>query len=169
MPKIFGTPLTGGLDHVGPSPLTLMRDNTDLVIADTTDETALFTYTIPGLTLNGDRGYRVTVNAEKSNFSGGDVTPTIRVKLGATTMITIVGAQSDGYATDIEFRLELLAKNSDAAQEAFLVPSGLVNTVHYGSAAEDATEALDLQITVEMDVADPDASWTHRRSMVESL
>lgn len=154
---------------MGPSPLTLLRDNTDVTVADTTSETALFTYTIPAYTLDGDRGLRVKINAHRENNSGGDVGYNLLVTLGSTVLWELApgGFSTMVNASENEFVIEfdLVAKNSDSLQELFLTFIASV----YSTASEDGTTDLDLTVTVEMDTADPAAVFTHRRSIVELL
>lgn len=167
VPKVFGTPTIGGLDPMGPSPLTLLRDNTDVVIVNTTTETALFTYPIAAYTLDGDRGLRVRVDVSELNDTASTQYRRWRLYLGTTMMYDSGGFPAGGHANSATPRertwtFEVMAKNSDAIQEVF----GLGV---YASATEDGTTDLDLVLTVEMDAADPDFTTTHRRSIVELL
>ncbi len=161
--KDEGVPVVNVFPQVG------QLNNDDLLIDNTTAETTLFSYAIPPGHLDGNHGIRVVVNAEKANSSGSDVTPTVRVKLGATTMASVVGAQSAGYANEVELRFELMAKNAPNSQELFLTPNGLISLGYYGTAAEDSTTALIVQVTVQMSGAHSGAAWLHRRSIVELL
>ena len=173
--------------YVGPSPVTSVRDNTDVVISNTTSETALFTYTIPAGTLDGDHGVRVTIRGERVNVSGGTVIYTIRIKLGSTT----IWEDSEGFINSsaqapLLIEIELYAKNSDAIQEmdgrvsisqsvspstglGGITSGGAVDAIIHGESTEDGTTDLDLVVTVEMDTADPAAIVTHRKSLVELL
>lgn len=165
----------------------LRRDNTDLLIANTTAETALFTFPVPAYMLDGDRGLRVTIKGARKNTTGGAVDTIFRIKYGATTLWQHNQSVGDDAATcPFLLEFEICAKNSDAIQEMdgrlsiFNVNSptigegsaitGLaVDCVLHGESAEDATTALDLVFSVEMDVANANAWWLHRKSLVELL
>lgn len=174
---------------MGPSPLTLLRDNTDVTIANTVTETALFTYPIPAFTLDGDRGLRMTIRGRIKNHTGGTEGCKWRVKLGATTLWGININNLGTTASESEpwqLRLEVVAKNSDAEQELYgefgfsadlgagklLNGEGGVTTVSaalFGESTEDGTTDLDLVVTCELSVADADLSVMHRMSIVELL
>lgn len=171
---------------MGPSPLTLLRDNTDVTVADTTSETALFTYTIPAYTLDGDRGLRVTLDAAKRNYSGSTVAWTLRFYLGTTVVWQDgdTGESSADTVKPLKFIFDVMAKNSDSAQEVFgtvwvghgslpdVGEGGIAGGAHfnfYGESAEDGTTDLDFKVTIEMTVADAETWWMHRRSIVELL
>lgn len=175
---------------MGPSPLTLLRDNTDVLIDNTIVETALFTYPVAAYTLDGDRGLRVSIDGAQKNDSASDVTVIYRWKLGATTLWQHTQISTSFVAgpdiAPFQITAEILAKNSDAVQELFgritlgqiaspttgegsLTAAVAADAVIYGTATEDGTTDLDLAFTVEMDVADADAWFLHRRSIVELL
>lgn len=182
-----GTCKRGKNEMPFPSPQTALLNNDDLLIANTTTETALFSYTIPAGHLDGTHGVRVRIDGALKNDSGGDVYYILRLKLGATTMYQYRMGMGDAGASASPFVLsfEVMAKNSDAIQEAFLELKGAgfaapttgegqltttaINGAGYGEATEDGTPDLDLVFSVEMDTAHADAWMLHRRSIVELL
>lgn len=177
----------GSLEAVPDVVDVIRRDNTDVTIASTTAETALFTFPVPAYMLDGDRGLRAVIRGERVNVSGGSVTYTFRIKLGATTLWEHSEAfVSSSAQCPLCIDIELFAKNSDAIQEMCgrftisqasspavglggISAGGSVDAVIWGESAEDATTALDLTITVEMSVAHAAAIVAHRKSTVEHL
>jgi len=188
MPKVYGTPIIGGLDPMGPSPLTLLRDNTDVTVVNTVTKTALFTYPVPAYTLDGDRGLRVSADVGLLNTSAVSAPDAIfTLSLGTTDMIEW---EFPGISIGVPFvgRLvfEVMAKNSDAIQEVFataLIGQDVAGTTageggsvasngsgaFYGEATEDGTTDLDLKLAVTLSDADPDLAVTLRRVLVELL
>lgn len=181
-------PLPGGLDHLGPSPATLVRENTDLLVENTTVETDLLAYTIPANMLEGDRGIRVTMWGALLQNSGANVNFRFRVKLGATTMWSYLLSYVDPGAAvpaPCKFEIELYAKDSNAAQEfdgvnhvASLTPAPTTGEGHFtngatgvmhGESAEDGTIALVFAITLEMGTAHVDAQFERRKYLIELI
>ena len=159
-------PIRGGVNYLGPSPVTLVRENTDLEIANTTTETAVLEYTIPANTLTGDRGLRVTMSSLKTNTSGSDANFTKRVKLGATTLYTTGAVLLEtGNTEERRTLFDLCAKDSDAEQELFYFETAAI----YGSATEDATTELVLQVTVQMSAAHANLKFLCLRYLIEYI
>jgi hypothetical protein len=149
----------------------LLRDNTDLLVDNTTVETALFTFPVPAYTLDGDRGLRIKVNFAVLNNTGVARIFTYKVYYGTTVLYT--GTQSHPTNASEYVRsweVDFLAKNSDAEQEIF-GGANLNGTFQelYGTSTEDATTDLDFVITVTMPTADANEWFMHRRSIVELL
>lgn len=159
-------PVRGNKDEPVPQPVEVYkRNNDDLLIANTTVESALFSYAVPASWLIGDHGVRATINITYKNQSGSStVNYTFRIKYGATTLLTVV-LQPSSSATEWHAAVsaELMANNSDAAQELFVDLFGR----KYGTSAEDATTELDLVFTIEMASAHANSWVLHRRSIVE--
>lgn len=164
----------GMVDPMGPSPIMLVRENSDLQVVDTTTETAILEYTVPAYTLDGDRGLRVTLDGFRINDSGSNANTVVRIKLGGTTLwdsgnLLILDL---GAATELPFKLQfdLMAKNADDAQEIFIGPLNLFSgAVFYGESTEDATGDLVLQVTVQWDTAHANLDCTRRRYLIEYL
>ncbi len=171
--------------RVGPSPNTVYRSSSDAIVVDTTAETDIFIYTVPAFTLDGDHGIRVTLDGVIQNASGGSVQYVFRVYLGATVLWSDAASFGTGTVAPANLSLAVHAKDSDAIQELFgtialagtgtpAAGEGDFNTLGfsapiYGDATEDATGPLDFRVTVDMDTADPDASFTLRRALVEEI
>lgn len=159
--------------YVGPSPVTLERSSTDVVVANTVTETDLVSYTPDIGAFSGDHGLRVTLDGHGLNDSTGfEGFFTLRVKLGATAMWESV-SQSVGDGTGLDeftwrLQFEMVAKDDDALQELFGTFS-TSSSPFYGTATEDATTSLDVTVTVELDFADPDFTFTLRRFLIEQL
>lgn len=171
-----------------PSPQTAILFNDDVVVANTTSKSSLFSYTLPTMHLDGNHGVRVSVDLGMLNNSAiASPNAVFTLSLGATDMIEW---EFPGIGIGVPFNgrlvFEVMAKNSDAIQEAFMtalfgqdVAGTTVGTggsiasngsgAFYGEAAEDGTTALDLVLSVTLTHADPALSVTHRRSIVELL
>lgn len=174
-------------EEVGPSPVTVVRENTDLEVSNTTTETEILNYTIPANYMAGDRGLRVTMYGRVTNNSGATRTLSIRTKLGATEMWE---SEAMTLSTDADHRpfmwsFEVSAKDSDAAQELYgfwamsaqVAPptgEGAVNAFGvaspvYGSSTEDATTDLALVVTAQFDGAHADCKLLRRKYLIELI
>lgn len=167
----------GKEEPVGPETVSvLVRDNEDLLIENTTAETAIFSVTIPANHLDGNHGVRVTINAARisSHPTAPDRSATFRIKLGGTTMATMTDTLGFSVsALENKFEFDVFAKGSANAQECFGFAGGFAVApsarYSYGSAAEDGTTDLLLQLTVQLGYAGADLGMLHRRSIVELL
>lgn len=181
------TPLADKKVFMGPSPVVVYRSATDIVVANSAAEADAFRYTVPGGVVTGNAGVRVTLWGDRFNNSGGDVNTIVRFYIGATEVWQHNQTHGTG-ATHAPWwcQFEIYAKDSDAVQEMLgrlsvhnvgapttgqgSMQTGLsADAVIYGSAAEDMTVDQDVAVTVDMDTASANATWTTRRITVENI
>lgn len=93
------------------------RDVTELIINDDSDETAIFSYTIPANNLGADGMFRFTVMAEYRNNSSVNRTLTVRVKFGGTEIMDNGLAAIATDAANRAFRLDGLIANRAAGNQ----------------------------------------------------
>lgn len=168
--------------YVGPSPVTIYRSSTDVVVENTTDEEDLFVHTAESGAIAGDHGIRLYLDL-KAHVEQAGADPELdvlletafRVYLGESLLwespATLsfgddtIAAGGDSYFT---FYPEVAGKDSDGAQELFGT-FGNPSIALQGESAEDATGPLDIRITVQMNYAHAGNAITLRRVRVEQL
>jgi hypothetical protein len=147
---------------------TLYNSNAQTGPLNTTTETAIFSYALPTDLAAGDTLVLSLAGVYK-NGSGVSETPTIRVKLGATTMLSgspaAIATNNTERVGGFELRLFVEATN---AQRCFVVGTGVQQPIGtmaatnnatmyavngHGTAAEDLTSAKTLQITCQFTAA----------------
>jgi hypothetical protein len=147
---------------------TLYNSNAQTGPVNTTTETAIFSYALPTDLAAGDTLVLSLAGVYK-NGSGVSETPTIRVKLGATTMLSgspaAIATNNTERVGGFELRLFVEATN---AQRCFVVGTGVQQPIGtmaatnnatmyavngHGTAAEDLTSAKTLQITCQFTAA----------------
>jgi len=122
----------------------------DVVVAGTTTETSIFSFTIPANLLGTQNRLKLVIQGRTSGSTG---ILTVRLKYGATTLATLANLQPASVATEaLAIRTYVSGNNSATAQVAELI--GLMKNftkseVERGSAVEDSTTALLLEITVQ--------------------
>lgn len=160
-----GTPVVL-LDRVG---------QTDIV--NTTTETTLYSFSVPGGTLGTTRSLRLVIDGDQLNNSGSSDTVTLRVKYGSTTLYQDDGVYASN-ATRISWRFDFTfgnttATNAQYVSAIFLTSTrggattgngdwngdGLQNMVLSGTSAEDSTTTLTFSITIQHTVANASTSW----------
>lgn len=133
-------------------------------VANTTTETSILSaYTVPGGTLGTGGVYLDGVIWGRiENSTGSDRTITLKLKYGTTTIATI-GPTSVSTGKDLPVKLEfmLMGDGSASAQVGQLIRvteplDGLGTSVKAatGTAAEDSTGDLDLDLTATFNLAD---------------
>jgi hypothetical protein len=147
---------------------TLYNSNAQTGPLNTTTETAIFSYALPTNLAAGDTLVLSLAGVYK-NGSGAPETPTIRVKLGATTMLSgspaAIATNNTERIGGFELRLFVEATN---AQRCFVVGTGVQQPIGtmaatnaatpfavngHGTATEDLTSAKTLQITCQFTAA----------------
>jgi hypothetical protein len=160
----WAAPAGGG----GGDVTTLYNSNAQTGPVNTTTETAIFSYALPTDLAAGDTLVLSLAGVYK-NGSGVSETPTIRVKLGATTMLSgspaAIATNNTERVGGFELRLFVEATN---AQRCFVVGTGVQQPIGtmaatnnatmyavngHGTAAEDLTSAKTLQITCQFTAA----------------
>lgn len=183
----LGTLFAGGIDPNAPSPQTVARSSTQILVSNTTDETEIFGVTVNGNVLTTDRSIEVKLWGVRVNSSGGTVAYRFRVRYGATVMWE---HQASFFTTSaecpVQMVFELRADNADDSQKMdgrISIHSGGtpdvgrgsialgmdVDSIIQGDAAEDATTDLDFSVTVEMDTADVAALLAIHRAVVKII
>lgn len=135
----------GGLDD-------LYTRGTNISVSNTTTETDIFSYTVPGGTLGSDKWLELRIPVRVvGDGSGG---PSIKVKYGATTILTTTAFTINGTTMYGEIVVWIRGDGATNAQLAkldllTLIHGGAVVNVHTnkGTAAEDSTTNLDLKVT----------------------
>jgi len=122
----------------------------DVTVAGTTAETSVFSFTIPANLLGIQNRLKLVIQGRTSGSTG---ILTVRLKYGATTLATLSNLQPASVATEaLAIKLFVSANNSATAQVAELV--GLMKNftkseVERGTAVEDSTTALLIEVTVQ--------------------
>ena len=111
------------------------------------------------------------------NTGGSPETLTVRFKYGATTLATrtiesVTGITDQGYP----FTFMLMGDGATGAQEAMMKlqrdiasASTVPTNIARGTAAEDSTGALTLDVTVQWGLADATLSYTMEYAVLEIL
>lgn len=103
------------------TPISLDRDVSQADVTNTAAETTVYTYTVPGGTLSTNKMLRITLIGDSLNNTGGGVNLTVKLKYGATTILS-TGATSIGADASrrmVVFTAVLGAQNSASAQTAW--------------------------------------------------
>lgn len=156
---------------------SLNRDVTAATVANTTTETTVFTYTLPGGTLSTNRSIRLSATG---SYFNQDTTRslTFKVKLGSTTVFShaaAVGVSNNGSGWTLETEISGLnatnaqvsktycfVSQSDALDGTGAPLSALTTSaigVHTGI-AEDSTTDKDLVVTLQWSAASAALSAT---------
>lgn len=144
------------------------RDVTAQTVTNTTTETAVYSYSVPGNTLGSTKRLRLHANMHIAS-AGGQVT--IRVKWGSASL-TAVNAGFTTTGDSWRLDAEVTALNSTSSQD--FNATCVTTTAFQGgpirtTASEDSTAAKTLQITVEWSAADPANQFTCDTVVLELL
>lgn len=156
--------INGGV--AGTTGLTAKQDTdvTQTEVVNTTSETSVYSYAVPGNTLGSTKKLRLTLLGDYLNNSGGGDTFTVRVKYGATTVATLLTGSLAANAARRPVRVdaEVAAFNSTSAQMSYSVlrvgPAGVTGTGGgagniydngHNAVAEDSTASKNLVVTVQ--------------------
>ena len=135
----------------------LATDTTETHIASSVTETSVFSYTVPGGTLSTNRLLELRLALRYYNTADGAAL-TIRVKYGATTILTLSDTNPTVTVPKYGF-LEVMLWGDGAtnAQEAlgvfYLSPNGLPPEIFgsdEGTSAEDSTADKTLDVTIQL-------------------
>lgn len=145
---------------------TIIHSNAQVAVA-TTDETAILTGTVPGRIMGTSGTLECEIDGQI--LRNGTDTVVIRVKLGATTLITTGSLTTTNSVTRQPFKLKVRLGNSATnAQKATLefwttttiaTPYPANHVLAYGTAAEDTTADLTFQVTVDWSATDANSSF----------
>ncbi len=159
------------------------RDVVEAEVVNTTTETAVYSYSVPGGTLGANGHLRLTMIGDYLNNSGGSQTLTIRVKYGATTLFAIwnEAIASNASRKPNHLVVDLIAANATNAQRAFAryaqrqAASGTdgsnssLRESGNTSVAVDSTTAQTLQVTVQHSAANANLSYKTMTAILEKL
>ena len=158
LPAIDGSNLTG----ISSGKIAI--DLTDVTITNSTSETTLFTTSIPANTFGTNNGIKARLHLQSVTANS---TYTLRLKYGATTMVTIASINHTG---DVVVDIVILADGATNVQEGQLTAFGVgaIATISdLGTAAEDSTGALNLVVTAQY--ASNDSTLTFKNVYVEVI
>jgi len=163
------------------------RDVTMNEVTNTTTETTVYTFTVPGATLGTTKALRLTLIGDHYNNDGADRTLTIRVKYGATTIlsgvftVTSVGGTNRlailgevmlvaaNSATAQVASGDFLASNQGAAGGTMSVSGETIMTGINNAVAEDSANALALTVTVQHGVASGNVNFRLHSAVLELM
>jgi len=160
--------------HIHTAGNLLDSSNTDVSLSNT-NETTLYSFSLPANTLGTDKGIRIRVPLSVLEVTATK-TQTIRLKYGSTTLATVVmdEAIDTGWGGFIE--AELFANAATDAQFGFVTVGGGAGggtesakmMSDDGTATEDSTGALTVAITAQRNQDDANndltsiGGYTHR-------
>lgn len=176
------------------SSTTLDRTTTAVTVTNSTTETTIYTYTIPGGTVDANGELRLTLLNEYLNNSGANRSLTIKVKLGGATVMEDttgnIGASALNRIINLEVRVSALgATNSQKVALFGVIPaaSGAVGTVTTGTGmattiitslnwssgltalTQDMTASAVLEVTVTHPSTTATQTWTTYAATLELL
>lgn len=168
--SMSGTTLSATGGGGGGDLTVLASSTTQTGPVNTTSETAIFSHTLPTDLAAGET-LLLDIIGELLNTAGGTVTCTLRLKIGATTLITYSNVNLTNSATkrNYSMRIPVFIESTSAQKAAMLVlaargatgTGALLDTTAgqnmgshgYGTSAEDTTSAKTLQVTAEFNAA----------------
>jgi hypothetical protein len=180
--QVLQTDGSGNLSFSSPAYSTVIsaldRDTSTNDVVSTASETTVYTFSVPANTLGSTRALRLTMIGDYLHNPGAGTTLVVRVKYGATTIMTFSPASMATNANRRALNLygTLSANNGTGAQvfEGRLIisqPSGATGTAQvedatsasqivgtHNSIAEDSTAAKTFSITFQHGASDANAS-----------
>ncbi len=171
-------------NHLGASEV-LDRDLDEVDVVSSVSETSIYSHSIPANQLGTTGGIRLHISGDiLFNVGGEDFT--IKVKLGATTVLTSTAYTPGTSATRRGFVLDVLFMNSAAAAqkwdvkflavltaENFSIDRSDTTNVDTGSgiatSTEDTTGALTLDVTVQWSASSANLSFRKQMAVLEEL
>lgn len=176
------------------SSTTIDRATTAVTVTNSTTETTIYTYTIPGGTLDANGELRLTLLNEYLNNSGANRSLQFKVKLGGATVIDSttgnLGASALNRIISLELRVSALgATNSQKVALVGIIPaaSGSVGTLTTGAGmattiitslnlssgltalTHDMTASATLEVTVTHPTTTATQTWTTYAATLELL
>lgn len=138
--------------------LTWVDSFTKLIDNDAS-ETTIMSVSITGGTLGSTGIITGKITGKFINNSGAGRTAAVKLKYGATTLATLTAISISAGVSDEDFVTHfMLAANAGASAQR-----GSLNAPHdsanYGAAAEDSSGDLNLVITMQLSLADPDLEF----------
>lgn len=166
-------------------PVLLSRDATTVTVANTTDETTLFTYTVPAGMFGSDHALRLQMGGVLHNSDQDNTDFVFKIKLGATTLWNATITRSNN-ALELPWRIDIqicqVGGNSQMLVGSMMfsmttaITTGLGAIAAapqggpiYGTASEDEETDLTLAVTVDIGVADADSYVKKFYSVLELL
>lgn len=151
----------------------LNRDVVGTTVADTTTETSIYSYSVPGNTLSTNKRLRLTILG--SYQAAND--PALRIRLnfgGDTCVIRGLLAMGTGTAGALKIEAWVTALNATNSQQLAgqVWSAGSSNSdpgPFESTASEDTTASKTLEVTVEWDDANPGNTLTIRSAILELL
>ncbi len=138
-------------------------DRTQVDVNNTTSETTIYSFVIPGGTLGTDGSLRLSIRGEIKNSTGTNHEWKFKIKYGSTT---IADTFFQGYASNlvpaaIALDVHLFADGGTSAQKGYIHgvakrQEDFGSSQHwqgYGTAAEDSTVNKALTVTVQLSTA----------------
>lgn len=168
----FNTHIRDNLNHLYENRAPHFHDLTETLISNTTTETTIYTYTIPGGTLSTGNAIKLMIPYKLTNTVGA-VTFTTKLYYGATTIATAVtpsiASTNNGSG---HVYVYLLANASASAQIGTLIVNEQGSTDDYeastrGTATENS--ATDLVLAVKVTLSTASANFTFRKLLAEGL
>lgn len=112
--------LVGGTGNLSLVRRSYARDVSAQEVVNEANETTVYTTTIGGNDVGPDAQLRLTMYGDFLNNSGGNSTPTIRVKFGGTTIFTYAESlASDANRRNFKLTVNISYQNATNAQIAF--------------------------------------------------
>ncbi|KKL68611.1 hypothetical protein LCGC14_2123250 [marine sediment metagenome] len=164
----------------------LNRDLAQVDVENTVAETSIYSYSIAADVMGVDGGVRLLLAGDMLKNVTGSYT--IRVKLGATTVLSTQDHGATSNASRKRWWLEIICLNSASdAQKwgvfyrtsvggagglTFPLVNGGANAdsgAGYNSSAEDTSGALTFQVTIEWSVANASLSFRKEMALLELL
>lgn len=187
---VVGGVITAILDHRSLFALEVAvsiidRDLATVTVASTLIETTIYSHTLPAEILGTTGGLRLTIGGDLLKNAFG--TFTLRVKLGATTVLTSNAHTFTSDAATRKHRLVIEGMNSAAAAQKwvaeFQASRGGTNFpisetdqafnashgVGYNASAEDTSGALLLAVTVQWSAANANLSFRKEMAILELI
>ncbi|MCI0558814.1 MAG: hypothetical protein MN733_09980 [Nitrososphaera sp.] len=164
-------------------PIILTRQQVDIVVANTTTETDIFNFTVPGNTLSTNRTMRLVILGVGENSSGSLATITLRIYFGGTAFWVDSHAYTSAATTPIGMYSQMFITNQDATNDQTgggLITGveregtgptvgqfGNLGTGQFGTGpyiandgAIDTTANRDFRVSVQWDIANANATFT---------
>ena len=157
----------------------LDRQTGTVDVVNTAAETTLYSFLMAPNTLYNNRSVRLEMYGDNlNNFNANDPV-TLRVKLGATTILSFTGGVAGPSAVRGTWRWTVLlsADKSLTAQQAIWdlneigSGGGAGNNIGLvlGTAAEDALQPLLINVTVDWTTASANLSWRRQMASLELI
>lgn len=165
----------------------LDRDTTPVSVADTTDETSVYSHSIVAGVLGATGGIRLSLAGSYANNSGGNKNLILRVKLGVTTVFTSTLSSIPTSGSYRKWSLDIWFLNSAVGAQRWgakcclsfpgaddLVIAATDTSKAYVGAgskasAEDTSGALTLDVTVQHSAAHAGLEITRPVALLELI